>query len=84
MKINITVDVTPEELREFLGLPDVKPIQQEMLEKFRERMQAGAEGFDPVSLMQPFLAPNLGAMESMQKAFWQAFTQASQAGEPKD
>jgi len=32
MKINVEVDITPEELRRFMGLPDVQGWQQQMLE----------------------------------------------------
>jgi len=74
MKISIDVDVTPQELRTFLGLPDVQPLQDEMMQNIRDKMHAGAEGFDPVSLMKPFLPQNMQAMEALQKAFWKAFT----------
>ena len=77
MRINIKVNVTPQELREFFGLPEVQPLQQEMLERLGERLRAGAEELDPATLMRPFLTPNVAAMESMQKAFWQAFASAS-------
>ncbi|MCP5153509.1 MAG: hypothetical protein H6983_05050 [Ectothiorhodospiraceae bacterium] len=83
MKIDIELDVTPEELRTFLGLPDVKPIQDEMLAALRERLLAGSEDLDPVRMMQPFLTPNVGAMEAMQRAFWQAFS-AGAAGSTGD
>ena len=33
MKINIDVDVTPEELRQFIGLPNVEKLQGEMLKR---------------------------------------------------
>ena len=29
MKINVTVDATAQEMREFLGLPNVQPLQQQ-------------------------------------------------------
>ena len=32
MKINVEVDCTPLEAREFLGLPDVKPMQAAITE----------------------------------------------------
>ena len=70
MKINISMETTPAEFREFLGLPEVQSLQAEMIEKIREQMQAGVEGFDPLSMMRPFIAPNLQSMESMQRAFW--------------
>jgi len=31
MKITVDVDITPEELRRFLGLPNVEGLQEEML-----------------------------------------------------
>ena len=77
MKINVTMDVTPEELREFFGLPDVQALQAEMIEKVREQMKAGAEGFDPLSLMRPFIAPNPQGMEAMQRAFWSGVSGAA-------
>ena len=70
MKINISMETTPAEFREFLGLPEVQAFQEEMIEKIREQMQAGVEGFDPLTMMRPFIAPNLQSMEAMQRAFW--------------
>ena len=40
MKINIDIDCTSEEARTFLGLPDVKPLQEAMLVELEERMRA--------------------------------------------
>ena len=83
MKINITMDVTPAELREFFGLPDVQALQEEMIEKVREQMKAGVEGFDPLSLMRPFIAPNLQGMEAMQRAFWNGVSGMAGTGDSK-
>jgi hypothetical protein len=77
MQIKLTVDATPEEIRRFFGLPDVGPLQEEMLERVREKMKAGEAGFDPLALMQPYLAPNMSSLEAMQKAFWESFSSAS-------
>jgi hypothetical protein len=73
MKINVSVECTPKELREFLGWPDVEPLQREMLERVSKMMTEGVTGTDPMSLMRPFFAPNTQALEAMQKAFLQAF-----------
>ena len=80
MKIRVEMDVSPDELRAFLGLPDDKPLQEEMMAQVRESLQSGTAGLDAVKMMQPFLAPNMQAMEGMQRAFWQAFTRASPMG----
>ena len=89
MKINVTMETTPAELREFLGLPEVQSLQSEMIEKIREQMRAGVEGFDPLSMMRPFIAPNLQSpnlqspnlqsMESMQRAFWNSVSAMGKA-----
>ena len=76
MKIKIDVNLTPEEARAFFGLPDLQPLQEEMLGKIREKMLAGVDGYDPLTVMQPFLPKNLQTMEAMQKAFWQAVSGA--------
>ena len=35
MKVTIEVDCTPLEAREFMGLPDVQPMQTAMMEKLQ-------------------------------------------------
>ena len=77
MKIKIEVDTTPEEMRRFLGLPAVVDIQSDLLAKVRERMQAGAEGYDPLTLLRPFMPENLRSMEGFQKAFWENLSGSS-------
>ena len=67
MKINIEMDITPSEFRELMGWPDVQGFQSELFDQIREKMNAGAEGYDPQSLLQPFLTQSFGAMESFQK-----------------
>ncbi len=72
MKLNMTVDCTPQELRDFLGWPDIGPVQQQMLERAAKTISDGGGDLDPVAMMRPFLTPNTQAMDAMQKAFLQA------------
>lgn len=55
MKINVEFDLTPEEFRRAMGLPDVQVFQQELLSQIRQQMESGVEGYDPMNLMKPFL-----------------------------
>ena len=59
MKITIDVDITPEELRSFIGLPNVEKLQQEMLsgaEKYlKESNQVQYKDLVD-SAMQPMMA----------------------------
>ena len=41
MKINISIEATPEEVRETLGMPNLSKIQGEVLGKFSEQMHSG-------------------------------------------
>jgi len=75
MKIKLDIDATPQELRTFFGLPDVTPLQNEIMENLREKMIAGTEGYDPLTLLRPFLPESLQSLESVQKMFWDAFRQ---------
>jgi hypothetical protein len=84
MNIKFDIDVTPQELRTFFGLPDLEPLQQEMLAHIRDQMLKGAAGFDPMSLMKPFLPGNLQSLDGMQKAFWDAMKAATQTATDKD
>lgn len=73
MKVNISIDATAEEMREFLGLPNIRPLQEEMLQTIRQNMQQGTTGFDPLNLMKPLFPAQMQSMEMLQKAFWEAF-----------
>lgn len=67
MKFKIDIDMSPEELRKVLGLPDVQKFQQDMMDKITEQMEAGVDGYDPLTLFKPYLTSGLGSMEALQK-----------------
>ncbi len=59
MKITIDFDVTPEELRKFLGLPNVEGLQEEMLKAAQKQMaESGQTMFNDMitGAVQPMLA----------------------------
>jgi hypothetical protein len=80
VKIRVDVDITPQELRDFFGLPNIQPMQDELIAKIRENMQRGIEGFDPATLMRPFLPEHLRSLEALQKSFWDSWSQSVQQG----
>ena len=43
MKVTIEMDMTPQEARAFMGLPDVAPLQTKMLDEMQERMRAATK-----------------------------------------
>jgi len=67
MNLKIDIDMSPEELRRLLSLPDVEPIQREMLDKLRKRIIEGVEGYDPIKLLQPYVTGSLAPWDLVQK-----------------
>lgn len=84
MKININVEATAQEMREFFGLPNVQPLQDDMIQVIRENMQKGVAGFDAMTLMKPLLPTQIQSMELLQKAFWDAFAKAGGSAVPEN
>jgi hypothetical protein len=76
MKITVNIETTAQEVREFLGLPNVKPLQEEMMKIMHKNIEKGASGFDALKLMQPLFPAQMQSMEVLQKAFWDAFAKA--------
>ena len=76
MKINVEVDCTPEEARAFLGLPDLRPMQEELLAEMKERMSASLGALDPQELTRLWLTPNLKGFETLMEAM-------ARMGQPK-
>ena len=69
MKFNVEVDCTPEEARQFLGLPDVKPLQDAMSAHLEERVKTAMTMFDPESLLKSWFPVGMSGMEQFQSAF---------------
>ena len=83
MKITVEIDATPQEVRDFFGLPNVQPLQNEILEKLQQEITKGTTGFDAVNLMKPMLPAHIQSMEAMQTAFWNALSSAKPADAKK-
>jgi len=77
MKIHMDVEISADEVRKLLGLPDVAGFQQELLDQVRERMMQGVEGYDPLKLFQPYLSSAYASWDAMQKFFGAAMQSAT-------
>jgi hypothetical protein len=86
MKVNIEMEMTPQEARAFMGLPDVAPMQEQMLEEMRARMRQAFDTGEPEAMMQawaPFwngsgISPD--AVQKFQKFFWDNAALAASGG----
>jgi hypothetical protein len=55
MKITVNIDCTPLEARQFMGLPDVEPMQKAAMAEIEKRMMTELERFSPESLFKAWL-----------------------------
>ena len=56
MKVNVEIDCTPQEARQFFGLPDLQPMQTAVMEKLQSQMLDNIQKVSPEALMQSWLS----------------------------
>jgi hypothetical protein len=69
MKISLDIDCTPDELRGFFGLPDVKPLQEKLLKEVEEGMRANLKALDPETMLKTWLPAGVKGFEQLQEMF---------------
>lgn len=60
MQIKVEIDVKPEELRRFLGLPDVAGMQEDLVAFLRDKVGQASENLSPAA---EFVRDNLGSLK---------------------
>lgn len=76
MQVRIEIDVEPEELRRFLGLPDVSELQKDFVHALRDKVGTVASDFDVGS----FLRGNLDMLRSYYPTMQRLLQAAAGAG----
>lgn len=56
MKVTIDIDCTPLEARQFIGLPDVQPLQKAMMDEIEKKMRTEMENFTVDKIMTTWLS----------------------------
>ncbi len=69
MKITVNIDCTPEEARTFLGLPDVKPMQDQLMQELHDRMAANIRSMAPDEMMKAWLPATMAGYDQMRDFF---------------
>ena len=49
MQIKVEIDVKPEELRRFLGLPDVAGLQEDLMAFLKDKVGQASDGLSPAA-----------------------------------
>jgi hypothetical protein len=69
MKVNVEIDCTPLEARQFIGLPDVSPMQVAVMDKLQQQMMANIETVTPEALMKSWFTFDPKLAERFQDMF---------------
>ena len=67
MKITVDVDCTPAEARAFMGLPDVGPLNDHLVQEMTKRMDANITAMQPEELMKSWFTFGGQAQEQFMK-----------------
>ena len=71
MKIKLDIDCTPEELRAFLGLPDLGPVHKQVVDGLAAGTAEALKSLDPEALVKAWAGAGAQGLEAF-KAFWAA------------
>jgi hypothetical protein len=82
MKMNIQIDMTPEEARKFLGLPDVSKAQERMMAEVEKRMKAAVDVNDPEAMLRAWMPLGGQGFEQFQRFLFDSARRAA-GGAPK-
>jgi len=74
MKFNIEIDCTPEEAREFFGLPNVEKFNDMMMAQVQEQFASQMKNMDADTLMKTWMPAGQKVMESFQEQFFSQFS----------
>jgi len=80
MKITINVEVTPQEARTFMGLPDVEPINDMIMEEMMRRTQENIETLaNPERLIAQWVSLSGKGVEQFQSLMGSVVSKAAGA-----
>jgi hypothetical protein len=71
MKVKFDIECTPEEARQFLGLPNVQPMQDALMKEVENRMRENIRSLDPEVMLKTWLPATIQGWGEVQKLFWE-------------
>ncbi len=70
MKFKFDIECTPEEARAFIGLPNIAPMQERLMEELEERLQDNIRNLSPEEMVKTWMPATMQGLGDMQKMFW--------------
>ena len=85
MKVNIQIEMSPEEVRKVMGMPDVEPMQKELMAKMQEKMNTYVDEIsDPELFMKRIMPMGIQGMDQVQEFFSRFASAATDKKEHKE
>jgi hypothetical protein len=69
MKVNIEIECTPLEARQFFGQPDLGPMQTAVMDKLQQQMTSNIDKLNPEALLQSWFSFDPKLAERFQDMF---------------
>ena len=79
MKIHVEMDMTPEEARKLMGLPDLTKMQEQVLAEMQKRVKAALDTSDPEAMLRAWMPMGGQGLEQFQRFLWDSARTASGA-----
>jgi hypothetical protein len=67
MKIKVEFELTPQEFRETLGLPNISALQDETLAMLRDRITSDVENIDVANIIESWFTQGIAASRKVQE-----------------
>ncbi len=83
MKVHVEIDMTPDEARRFMGLPDVAPLQEKMVAEMERRMKAAMNTADPEAMMKAWMPLGGEGLQQFQRFLWDSAARAATGSSAK-
>ncbi|MEL7535794.1 MAG: DUF6489 family protein [Pseudomonadota bacterium] len=75
MKIKIEFDLTPEEFRESIGLPNVAALQEKVVQAMSDRIASGVKDINVPALVEGWLTQGIATSRQLQSIFSSAVSE---------
>ena len=79
MKLHMEMDLTPEEARKLMGLPDLTAMQSRLVADFERRMMVAMEKSAPEAIMKQWFSMGSEGLEQFQRFMWDGARKAGAA-----
>jgi hypothetical protein len=84
MKFTVNVECSPEEARRFMGLPDVTPINEKLVEEMGKRMEKNLQLMSGEAMMSSWMSVGTQAQDAFVKLMTSGASMAAGATAPRE